>query len=92
MSVPMSFQEFADVVKYIAEYNSPFKRKPNMPVVKYIDPHFDMRTNSVFSITLRGYGTEVLFHTQNECRDLPETLQERIINYLTTPIEFDNGK
>lgn len=89
MSKPMSFQDFAEVVTYIANNNSPFNRKPNKPVVKYIDPHFDMRTNSVFAITFRGYGTETVFHTQNECRDLPETLKERIMKYLNTPIELD---
>lgn len=85
----MSFQEFAKLITYIANNNSPFKSPYPKPSVKYVDPHFDMRTNSVFSLTLRGFGSEdKVFHTQNECRDLPESLFERVMKYLDTPIVY----
>lgn len=87
MSQAMSFQQFADLVKFIAEHNSPLKSKYPFPSVKYIDPVFDMRTNSVFALTLRGFGTnDKVFHTQNECRDLPQSLDERVREYLNTPL------
>jgi hypothetical protein len=87
MSAPMSFQEFATLITYIANRNSPFRSPYPRPSIKYVDPVFDMRTNSVFAITLRGFGSEdKVFHTQNECRDLPESLYERVMNYLDTPV------
>jgi len=80
----MSFQEFVDIIKYVQKHNSPFvHRKPGHPTVKYMDPCLDMRTNTVFAITLRGFGNTQLFHTQNECRDLSQTLKERVLAYLT---------
>ena len=83
MSRPMTFKEFADVVNHIQRYNSPFStRLAECPCVKYIDPVFDMRTNTVFSIRFRGFGGEKLFHCQNECRDLPNSLFERCMDYL----------
>lgn len=86
MSKPMSFQEFGNLWKYIHENNSPLTCNPNRRSVKYMDPVIDMRTNSVFAITLRGFGSEdITFHTQNECRDLPQSLFERVKEYLDTP-------
>lgn len=86
MSAPMSFKEFGDLLKYIAEHNSPLKAVYPLPSVKYVDPVMDMRTNTVFAVTLRGFGTEdKVFHTQNECRDLKQSLYERIREYLDTP-------
>lgn len=55
------------------------------PVVKYVDPCFDMRDNKVFALTLRGFGNDAVFHCVNECRDLKESLYERVMAYLTTP-------
>lgn len=83
----MSFQQFADMVRYIAKNNSPFESPYPRPNVKYIDPVFDMRTNTVFAVTFRGFGSDKVFHTQNECRDLPESLYDRIITWLDTPID-----
>lgn len=82
----MSFQEFGNLLKYIAANNSPLASPYPKPCVKYIDPVFDMRTNSVFAVTFRGYGDEKVFHTQNECRDLEESLDQRIRAYLDAPL------
>lgn len=83
----MSFQEFGELVKYISKNNSPINFVHGRRSVKYIDPVFDMRTNSVFAVTLRGFGYEdTVFHTQNECRDLPQSLFERIKEFLDTPM------
>lgn len=82
----MTFRVFGDLIKYIQENNSPFKGRKNHPTIKYIDPVFDMRTDTVFALTLRGFGSEdVVFHTQNECRDLPQSLFDRVKEYLDTP-------
>lgn len=83
MSRPMTFAEFANVLNHVTKYNSPFvTRLKECPVVKYIDPVFDMRTNTVFSITFRGFGPEYLFHCQNEKRDMPESLHQRCMDFL----------
>lgn len=87
MSRPMSFQDFADIVNWITHHNSPFKRDAGVPVVKYIDPTFDMRMNCVFRVELRGFGNSVVFNTVNEDRDLTESLKDRIMTYLTTKRE-----
>lgn len=82
----MSFQEFADLVKYIQVNNSPMRGRRNYPSIKYVDPHLDMRFNTVFALTLRGFGMEdITFHTQNECRDLPQSLFDRVKEFLDTP-------
>ncbi len=87
MSAPMSFQEFGNLLKYIAANNSPLNAKYPKPTVKYVDPVMDMRTNCVFAVTLRGFGcADKVFHTQNECRDLEESLEERIRAYLDTSL------
>jgi hypothetical protein len=44
-----------------------------------------MRTNTVFSLTLRGFGGDQSFHTQNEFRDAQESLYDRVMRYLNTP-------
>lgn len=83
MSRPMDFKEFAAVVNHISKNNSPFVGRSDVPTVKYIDPHFDMRSNTVFSITFRLMGGgEQVFYCQNECRDLKESLFERCMAYL----------
>ena len=82
MSQPMTFQEAGDLLKHIRDFHSPFSAHRTRKVVKYADPHFDMRTGHCFAIKLRGYGWEETFHTQNECRDLPESLFERVIAFL----------
>jgi hypothetical protein len=90
MVQPMSFQEFGNLLKYIANNNSPFRHTtPHTPCIKYVDPHFDMRTNSCFSMTLRTMGAgEHVFHTQNECRDLPTSLYDRVMAFLTTQVSI----
>ena len=85
MSAPMTFSEFADLVSYIAKFHSPTRFNGKGLIVKYIDPHFDMRTNAVFAITFRTFGGGAIeLHTQNECRSLPTSLYERCMDALTT--------
>lgn len=79
----MTFAEFNFVADWAYKYNGPFAlRITGRPVVKYIDPHYDLRDGKVFCVTFRGFGSERTFHTQNECRDLPQSLYERCIAYL----------
>lgn len=82
MSRPMNFKEAGALISMIYQEHSPFKPASGTRIVKYIDPHFDMRTGHCFAITLRGYGWEQTFHTQNECRDLPESLYDRVVKFL----------
>lgn len=82
MSAPMNFQQAGDLLKLIRDEHSPLTAKPGARLVKYVDPHFDMRTGHCFSLKLRGYGWEQVFHTQNECRDLPEPLYDRVVAFL----------
>lgn len=82
MSRAMTMTELGDLLKHIAAEHSPFQNKTGGRVIKYVHPNIDMRDFKCFSITLRGYGTETLFHTQNECRDLPQSLYERVMLWL----------
>lgn len=85
MSAPMDFQQAGDLLKLIRKEHSPFTGACTGRRVKYVDPHFDMRTGHCFALTLRGYGWERHFHTQNECRDLPESLFDRVVTFLKEP-------
>lgn len=55
MSQPMSFSQTGQLLKLIYEQHSPFV-SGNGRIVKYVDPHIDMRTGHCFALTLRGYG------------------------------------
>lgn len=84
MSAPMTFPQFRDLLKHISHEHSP-NRDPVNPKgrqVKYVDPHIDMRTGHVFALKLRGYTWDKTLHTQNECRDLKESLYDRCMQFL----------
>lgn len=85
----MDMKEFAEVLNFAMKYNGPFvTRLAEMPCVKYIDPHIDLRTNSVFSITFRGFGNaDRTFHNQNEERLNPVSLRDRCMAYLKGEIK-----
>jgi hypothetical protein len=81
----MTMHEFANVLNHARRYNSPqVTRLKEAPVVKYIDPHISLTTDSVFTMGFRGYGGETVIHCQNECRDLPASLHDRCMTYLRT--------
>lgn len=81
MSKPMSMTELADLLKHIQDHHS-FCQNDHGKHVKYVDPKIDTRDWKCFAITFRGAGTDETFHTQNECRHIPESLYERCMNYL----------
>jgi hypothetical protein len=81
MSEPMSFKEFEEMVKHIEQEHSPLSWA-NGKVVKYIDPHFDMRDKKVFSVTFRGFGWEKNFNCANENRELKDSLFKRCMDFL----------
>ena len=83
MSKALSFKEFAEIVNYISEKRSMINNEVDHPYVKYIDPVFDMRTNTVFSIRFRG-PYEKQFSCVNEERYLTESMYERIMQWLNT--------
>ena len=85
MSKPMSPDELNELLRHISLEHGPFRRPAIGKQVKYVHPNIDMRSNCVFSITLRGYSWEEHFYTQNECRDLPESLFERCMKFLDEP-------
>jgi hypothetical protein len=88
MSRPMTHEELTQVLKKVAEENSPFRTclLPNgkyRPSIKYVDPCFDNRTGDWFSITFRTMGAgEKRFHCVNEFREVKESLFERIMKWL----------
>lgn len=86
MSKPMDMHEFANVLNHAMRYNGPFvTRLAEAPCVKYIDPHIDLRTNTVFSMEFRLFGGgEVWIHCQNESRNLPASLYDRCMTFLRT--------
>lgn len=84
MSRAMTMSELAELLKHIKQDHSFCKSKDGQRYVKYIDPHIDTRTWDCFAITFRMSGDDVTIHTQNECRDLPESLFERCMSWLDT--------
>ena len=84
MSKAMSLNEFAALANLIRAEHSPYKAvAPGKRRVKYIYPSLDFRTEEVFAVRLSEFpGPIVAFHTQNDCRDLPKSLYERIVNWL----------
>ena len=83
MSNPMTMTELGDLLKHISTEHSPFSPRKGR-TVKYVDPHIDMRDFKCFAVTLRGFSYEQVFHTQNECANLSQSLQERIMEWLDT--------
>ena len=84
MSRGMTFKECFNLLVYIANNNAPERMPYPRPNIKYVDPHMDMRTNTVFAVTLRGYGDTKDFYITNEFIDHPMSLEERIREYLDT--------
>jgi hypothetical protein len=86
MNKDMSLIDLANLLNYIHMYHSPFAAGSGRRVVKYVDPHIDMRTGKCFSITFRTYGEEWHFYTTNEERDNPKSLFERCMDWLNSDI------
>ena len=86
MSKALTFKEFAEIINFISSERSITIQSYNSkyPHVKYIDPTFDMRTNTVFSVKLRGSFGERSFYCTNEARDIAENMYERIMKFLNT--------
>jgi len=86
MNKDMTLTDLANLLNYIRMYHSPFTAPSGRKVVKYVDPHIDMRTGVCFSITFRTYGGQFNFYTTNEERDNPKSLFERCIDWLNSDI------
>lgn len=91
MSAPMTMTELGELIKHIQAEHSPMDFKPGRRIVKYLHPAIDNRDGKCFAIKLRGYGWEETFHTQNECRDLPESLDQRVRAFLIDPTKAAQG-
>ena len=85
MTKALSFTEFAEIINFVKAKRSFGTRDYKYPCVKYIDPVFDMRTNTVFSINFRG-GSNKGFSCINDERFLTETMYERIMLWLNTEV------
>ena len=85
MSRPMNKDELYELLSHIEKEHSPFARSEGK-CVKYVDPHIDMRDGTIFSIVFRGFGWGKTLHTQNEFRDLLDSLFERCMKFLDEPI------
>lgn len=90
MSAPMNMQELSNLLNHIKADHS-FCNNRNGRFVKYIDPHIDTRDWNCFAIVFRTSGDEVCFHTQNECRNMEQSLYERIMVWLDD-IDMDGTK
>lgn len=84
MSKPMTPKEFLTLLKYIQDFNSPVRPiDPKRKKIKYMYPSIDFRTNTVFAVEFRGFGIDhLVFHCQNECCDLPDSLFTRVKAWL----------
>lgn len=86
MSANMTLIDLANLLDFIYSYHSPFTAGSRRRMVKYVDPHIDMRTGECFSITFRTYGGEFNFNTTNENRDNPKNLFQRCMDWLDSDI------
>lgn len=86
MSANMTLIDLANLLDFIYSYHSPFTAGSGRRMVKYADPHIDMRTGECFSITFRTYGGEFNFNTTNENRDNPKNLFQRCMDWLDSDI------
>lgn len=86
MSKNMTLIDLANLLNYIHMHHSPFAAGSGRRVVKYVDPHIDMRTGECFSITFRTYSGEFNFYTTNEERDNPKSLFQRCMDWLNSDI------
>lgn len=84
MSDAMTMTQLGQLLKHALENNSPFTAGREKKVVKYVDPHIDLRDGRCFSITFRGFGTEQSFYVMNEQRENPKSLYDRCMTYLET--------
>lgn len=84
MSANMDLYSLHKLLAFIRENNSPFTTSKGRRVVKYVDPHIDMRDGMCFSITFRTYSGHVNFNTTNENRDDPKSLYDRCIDWLNS--------
>jgi hypothetical protein len=82
----MTLIDLANLLHYTRMYNSPLTARSGRRVVKYVDPHIDMRTGVCFSITFRTYGGEFNFYTTNEERNNPENLFDRCMQWLNSEV------
>lgn len=88
MSRPMTSAELSMIMKRVSKDFNPFSARMNpigesITTIKYVHPNYDNRTGTWFSIELRTMGgASNVFHTQNECRDLKESLFERVNTFL----------
>lgn len=84
MSANMNFYQLSNLLDYVYDNNSPFTAAKGRRVVKYVDPHIDMRDGMCFSITFRTYSGYINFNTTNENRDDLKSLYDRCIEWLNS--------
>jgi hypothetical protein len=84
MSANMDLYSLHKLLAFIRENNSPFTARSGRRIVKYVDPHIDMRDGMCFSITFRTYSGYVNFNTTNENRDYPKSLFNRCVEWLNS--------
>lgn len=67
----MTLQEYGNILKYIKDnhrFGDVIGKKYHKHI-KYVDSCFDMRTLTIFSVTLRGLGSEKTFSTANNTKE-----------------------
>lgn len=86
MSANMTLIDLANLLEYVYTWYSPLAARSGRRVVKYVDPHIDMRTGECFSVTFRTYSGYVNFNTTNENRDDPKSLFARCLEWLNSDV------
>jgi hypothetical protein len=82
MSQPMTMKKLGELLNHIRDHHSFCRNLEGQRYVKYVDPKIDTRDWMCFAIVFRNAGNETVFHTQNECRDLEQSLFERVMEWL----------
>ena len=86
MSANMDLYSLYRLMELVHKKHSPLNARSGRKVVKYVDPHVDMRDGMCFSITFRTYSGEFNFNTTNENRENPKSLYIRCVEWLNSDI------
>lgn len=81
MSQPMTFHEAHELLTHIRQFHSPFSANRTRRFVKYVDPHFDIRTGRCFAIKLRGMAGKKPFTLRTNAENYQSLCMSELLNF-----------
>lgn len=79
----MTFPQYRELLVHINQQHGAMRHvEPPLRKVKYMECITDMRTGTVFHVTIRGFGWQKVLYIMNEHIDNPLSLLERCHRFL----------